>query len=177
MVKQSSVIDGLKETVKASLSPPNYGKDYLSLLRKKKTKEKLLSFVSDNAVKVLMHLARTTDDEEIAKKLRCKVSEVRSTLNKLHEIGLVNYIRSRNPTTGWYSYRWIVNLERFKEWLEEDNKRWKELINDEKEYYACPKCGLDAVFEFSKAFELNFRCPFCNEKLDLVDEAFLKKRK
>ncbi len=177
MVKQSSVIDGLKETVKASLSPPNYGQDYLSLLRKKKTREKLMCFVSDNAVKVLLHLAKTTDDEEIAKNLRCKVSEVRATLNKLHEIGLVNYVRSKNPVTGWYSYSWTVNLDKFREWLDEDDRKWIELINDEKEYYACPKCGLNAVFEFSKAFEHGFKCPFCNETLDLVDENFLKKKR
>ncbi len=146
-----------------------------SLLRKKRVRQRLRDFVSENAVKVLQLLLKTTDDEKIAEKLGCKVSEVRATLNKLHELGIVRYDRSKNPSTGWYTYSWYINPQRFVEWLEEEQKAWKRLLERGEEYYACPVCGLKAVFDFSQAFERGFKCPYCEQALELVDDNFLKK--
>src|SRR3989338_6156097 len=54
-------------------------------------------------------------DEEIEKKLKVKITEIRATLNRLHYRGIANYQKKRNNKTGWYSYTWEIKTKRVAE--------------------------------------------------------------
>ena len=55
------------------------------------------------------------NDEDIAKKMGLKVTDVRTVLNRLHYRGISDYQKKRNKKTGWYSYTWCVNKKRIVE--------------------------------------------------------------
>ncbi len=150
--------------------------NWVKFLKRKPVKERLCT-VAANAIDVLKQLAKTTDDETIANKLKCKVSDVRSTLNKLHELGVVSYNKTKNQQNGWYTYSWFVNPHKFEEWLNEEYHKLERLLREGGEYYVCPVCGATSVYDFSKAYENNFKCPVCQEQLDYLTEDFLKKRR
>ena len=144
-----------------------------ALLREAKVRELLINTAGENAIAVIRELVKHGSDEEIAKKLGVRVSDVRAVLNKLHEAGFVAYERTRDKETGWYYYNWILNLEKMKKWVEErlnmNKKKYLELISGGEKYF-CPKCGIEVVYSFEEAMDISFKCPNCNSTLELLDE-------
>jgi len=114
------------------------------------------------------------NDEDIAKKMGLKVTDVRTVLNRLHYRGISDYQKKRNKKTGWYSYTWCVNKKRIVELVTmEQEASLKKLEGIQKErqnysYFSCPKgCG-DVVFEV--AAEYNFKCPECSTSMVSADD-------
>ncbi len=153
-------------------------KNLTHFLKDAKVREILINTAGENTIAVLRELTKTGEDEKIAEKLNVRVSDVRSVLNKLHSEGLVFYERTRDENSGWYYYNWIVNLEKMEKWIEEklnfNKKRYYELISGGEKYF-CPNCGVETLYSFEDAMDLGFKCPSCNNSLDLLDEEKAKK--
>jgi len=130
----------------------------------------LIDVGGENALAIIRNFYGNLSDEELAKRLKLKISDVRATLNKLHNEGLVSYIRDKDNQTGWYSYSWALNKEKMHDWASEQSKK-KECLNGASgEHYFCPTCGIPSVQEFSHACEKSFRCERCNKMLEFLDE-------
>jgi transcription initiation factor TFIIE subunit alpha len=109
-------------------------------------------------------------DEEIAKKLKVKVTEVRAVLNKMHYQRIAIYQKSKNQKTGWYNYTWEIKKNKLAEILiEQQNEKIKEIknkmsIEQDYNYFHCKDC--DEKMAFENAIEYNFICMKCGGTLD-----------
>ena len=130
----------------------------------------LVELGGENTLQIIKNFYGSLSDEDIAKKLKLKISDVRATLNKLHSVGLVDYIRKKDSETGWYSYSWSLNKEKMNKWIEDEVEGSGIKINNGEEMYFCPSCGSDSLIHFNEATECEFRCPMCNKSLEFLDE-------
>ena len=129
----------------------------------------LIELGGENALAIIRNFYGNHSDDELAKKLKLKISDVRATLNKLHNEGLVNYIREKDSETGWYSYSWSLNLTRIERWAGSQNSKLGAL-NGEVDYYFCTSCGASSITNFESASDGDFRCEKCNKLLEFIDE-------
>lgn len=164
---------------KASISVPKVqvpikrelSKEVQELISKANVRHWLIEVGGENALEVLRALPMVSDDEGLAKKFKIKVSDVRTTLNKLHNEGMVAYVRNKNSETGWYSYTWMINEDRIKRWVEEKYTEQQSYAPQEGVvFYFCKNCGLESAVRFEVAAELTFKCQNCNSALDFLDK-------
>lgn len=108
---------------------------------------------------------RPFTDEEIANKLKVRITEIRTALNRLHFRGIACYQKTKNVKTGWFSYTWQIKTKRIAELLlekqAEEIEKLKKSLAYEKNYvfFSCKeRCEL---VPFEVAAELQFKCPKC----------------
>jgi transcription initiation factor TFIIE subunit alpha len=132
-------------------------------------RQNLIGIGGENALAIVRSFLGNQSDEDLAKKLKIKISDVRATLNKLHNEGLVNYIREKDSETGWYSYSWSLNHQRIEKWATIQLSR---LIvhGGGEDFYFCPSCGASSITNFESAAGSEFRCERCNRLLEFIDE-------
>lgn len=133
-------------------------------------RQNLIEIGGENALAIVRNFYGNCSDEELAKKLKIKISDVRATLNKLHNEGLVNYIREKDSETGWYSYSWSLNHGRMEKWANSQSMNINPHNSEGIDYYFCPSCGASSVTNFESAADIEFRCESCNRMLEFLDE-------
>ncbi|MBN1160312.1 MAG: hypothetical protein JXA43_03760 [Candidatus Diapherotrites archaeon] len=114
-------------------------------------------------------------DEVYAEKLSLKITEIRTILNRLHYRGLVEYQKTRDEKSGWYTYTWgikkveIANL--LKKKLQEELEKYQEKLQANESYmmFSCSNDCHKVPFEIAAEYE--FRCPDCTEEMKSLDEA------
>ena len=108
-------------------------------------------------------------DEELAQKLKLKVTEVRTILNRLHYRGIAGYQKTKNKKTGWYAYTWAIKSKRIAELIieqqEEKIQKAERKIELESNYvfFNC-KNACDSI-PFEIAAEYHFKCPTCGNTM------------
>ena len=145
------------------------------------------SFLERNAgresvkvVEILLRSRKALRDEDIAKKMKVKVTEVRTMLNRLHYRGIANYEKTKDENTGWFTYTWHIDRGKLLETVTgEIIDRIKELekekeIQESYTIFLCKKCKIEMPFEV--AAEYNFRCPECGSEMFCVDPAARKRQ-
>lgn len=130
----------------------------------------LIELAGENALEIVRNFYGNQSDEELAKKLKIKISDVRATLNKLHSEGLVNYSRDKDNETGWYSYSWSLNKEKIENWVSITLREKNDLSKYAIDHYFCPTCRSDSVVSFDIATESQFKCQRCGKDLEFLDE-------
>jgi transcription initiation factor TFIIE subunit alpha len=140
------------------------------ILSDSNVRQNLIGIGGENALAIVRNFYGNHSDEELAKKLKIKISDVRATLNKLHNEGLVNYIREKDSETGWYSYSWSLNHDRMEKWAHNQSSRMSAFSADGVDYYFCPSCGTSSITNFESAAVADFRCDRCNRLLEFIDE-------
>jgi transcription factor E len=125
----------------------------------------------EHALEIVRGFSNNSSDEDMCKKLKIKISDVRATLNKLHSLGIVDYTRHKDSETGWFSYFWCLNVDKMKGWVNEriDEERRNQDFS-RGEYYFCPSCGGASIHEFVSASDFGFKCPTCSSALDFLSE-------
>jgi transcription factor E len=142
----------------------------LTILGDAYVRQMLIEVGGENALAIVRNFFGDHSDEELAKRLKLKISDVRATLNKLHNEGLVNYVRMKDSETGWYSYSWSLNHDRMKNWASSQNGTLVMLGSDGGDYYFCPSCGEATITNFVSAANGDFRCERCNRLLEFLDD-------
>lgn len=112
-------------------------------------------------------------DSKIEEQTHIKLSEIRKTLNLLHNFGAVEYTREKNMTSGWYTYTWKPTQSRALQNVLLNRKkelqalRTKLGVGENSVIYACKQeC---VTLPFTEAAENNFNCPTCSSKLKSYD--------
>ena len=139
---------------------------------------RLIEMGGENTITVLQEFSKDVSDEELSKKTKIKVSEVRAVLNRLHSAGFVEYAREKDPSSGWYSYIWKLKedaVERFLKYCKEEEGLVKRAVNEGSEEYVCRACGVKSVVPFEAAFENQFACRCCGGKMEFLEEVEKKK--
>lgn len=139
----------------------------------------LIGAAGENTITVLREFTAELSDEELAKKAKMKVSDVRIVLNKLHSLGMAQYARSRDKDSGWYSYVWRIDEEKEKEILAPiyKNNNQQEYggemcVESEGDKYFCNGCGDCSIVDFGTAMDRQFKCANCG-----CDLSFFEKKK
>lgn len=128
----------------------------------------LVEIAGENAIDVLQEFSIGMSDEELAKRTKIRVSEVRAVLNKLHGEGLVNYTRSRDKKTGWFSYVWWVNERRGETLLARQEQTV--VLPEGQEFYFCGQCEDGRAYPFEAATDISFKCPKCGGLLKYLEK-------
>ena len=112
-------------------------------------------------------------DEEIAKKMKVKVTEIRTVLNRLHYRGIACYKKTKNKRNGWYNYTWEIKKKRIVELILEEQRENIEKLEAKQDFeknysfFGC-KNSCDIV-PFEIAAEYQFKCPECGETMNSFD--------
>jgi len=189
MLKKSKKTISTKKAIKVKAKPKKEKKKEEVIVLSKEDMVKLAEILSrpfirqmlvnlggENAIAIIRNFDRSSSDEDIAKKLKIKISDVRAALNKLHSEGLVMYNRYKDGETGWYSYSWYLNKDKMEKWAEEHTRRFEdESQNNNEEFYVCPFCGVSTIVNFHDAFEKQFKCDICEKNLEFLDEDKMQK--
>ncbi|MBN2251390.1 MAG: DUF742 domain-containing protein [Candidatus Altiarchaeota archaeon] len=130
--------------------------------------EVLTESMSKEHVTVLKKLSKPKHDEEIAAQLKLKATVVRTLLNDLHAENLVEYERSKNKKTGWYTYLWKKRDDKINEYVNSYLDRRLDDLNRQLEQEregVTFNCGCERSDRVSMgdAMETDFMCPECNQ--------------
>ncbi|BCS90792.1 MAG: transcription factor E [Candidatus Micrarchaeota archaeon] len=159
------------------------------VIKKALQNERFVNFLKSNinevAPEIIEHLSEPVLDEYILKKINSKrepkkqirINVIRSSLNKIQELGFVNY--KKNSQRNWEFFYWYINiskLERFLKELEEQQSSKKEQSSDSScnDFYTCEKCNLEygnkLKISFDKAYDQHFRCEICGSLLTRIED-------
>ncbi len=124
-------------------------------------------------------------DIEIADKTQIQLKMVRKALYTLYDHSLVALRQSRDKQTGWFIFKWRLQLDQWEGFIRNQKRRVLEKLETRLEYeksnefYNCQTPGCPR-HPFAKAFELLFKCPVCSKPMshsnnDLIIKALAKK--
>ncbi len=174
IIIKKKVVTAKKEKKKLKIKEvgltPEEIKQVAEILSKPFIRHMLVDLGGENAIAIVRNFTTGVSDEDIAKKLGLKISDVRAALNRLHREGIVAYNRQKDSETGWYSYSWYLNKNKMEKWAVTQISKFENQCEAGTDYYVCPSCGSSAIFEFDEALDKNFRCEICNNALEFVDE-------
>jgi len=135
---------------------------------------------SEDAYLIMKSLNKGLTDEQIAKKTKLKVNEIRAALNVLHYHGIIIYSKKKAETSNWYTYTWFRKEDRIKELLKDKYYEEMERLNKELESmsnYQFYKCGKGCNrLPFEIAIEYDFKCPECGKAMNNFDTNKEKKK-
>ena|SRR3989338_2704773 len=116
---------------------------------------------------------RHVTDEELAKKMKMKVTEIRTVLNRLHYRGIACYKKTKNKRNGWYNYTWEIKKKRIVDLILEEQKENIEKLEAKHDFgknYSFFSCkNTCSLVPFEIAAEYQFKCPECNQTMDAFD--------
>ena len=122
----------------------------------------------------LIYDKRDVNEFLIAKKLNLTINQVRNTLYKLTNFGLVTFTRKKDKRKGWYTYFWTLNIHNALELLNKNLERETEALKAQlksrqnKRFYVCDTCKTEVTEE--TALSHDFICPECGEVYRLNED-------
>lgn len=133
----------------------------------------LTNCLSEEHIRVLDMLTESKYDEDIAADLELKATIVRTLLNDLHERSLVEYRRTKNKKTGWYTYLWVRREDKIRDHVQNHLKTQLLELNTQLEDETGNvtfQCDCMRV-PYSIAMESNFQCPKCESEFSECDNS------
>lgn len=167
-VKELSTIigAGTKNEKKVSL-------DWIvGLMKDLRLRRKLVEVGGEETIEVIKGLTKYSMDDDISKNFSIKISDVRAVLNKLHTIGIVKYVKTKDSKTSWFVYNWYIdldNLQLLSKKVKEEAAALAMASKNQYDYYFCPSCMTDE-FGLDDSYQMNFRCPICSTMLQPIAE-------
>ena len=126
----------------------------------------LSEVLSEDHMEVIKVIDSPMEDKEISKELDFETSKIRTILNDLLVMNLVNLDRDRQDT-GYCYYRWSRREDKIKEFVEKylDGKirELDESLSGEDEIVF--ECGCSR-YDYGTAIEVGFTCPQCGQRLE-----------
>jgi len=155
----------------------------LKLVERKGVRLFLITVAGDFAPILASNLIDPISDEDLAQKCGMRAADARMVLNKMHNIGIIDYNRSKDKESGWYYYAWFLRADKLMEAYlgkrKNDLEDIEERLENNEAYtlYMCKKC--DLTYDFDNAAELLYHCPICENILDrsITEDDFKKMRK
>ncbi|MCX6767628.1 MAG: hypothetical protein NTY90_02780 [Candidatus Micrarchaeota archaeon] len=135
-------------------------------------KQFITEVTGDRGLKVATCVGDGATDEKIEQKTGIKIAEVRSILNHLHSFGIVEYLREKNLSNGWFTYTWKLNgdraLQNFILFKKKEQETLRKKLAEEAGvlFYKCRK-GCSRL-PFEQAMDKQFRCPQCKSLMHHV---------
>lgn len=167
-IKRRAVEEKGEEESIANVRRKKYSKAVrAAILASAAARQKLIEMGGENTIDVIREFDYDMCDDELAKKIGIKPSEVRVVLNRLHTRGIFSYTRVRDKDSGWYSYIWRLHEERLKDVGCEQAGAGEECRISEG--YCCPACNDERVLDLKEALEIYFKCERCGRTLEFFN--------
>jgi len=102
-----------------------------------------------------------------------KATIVRTILNELHHNSLLEYQRTKNKRTGWYTYLWNRREDKINEFIQSYLKNKLLELNDqlnEETQTITFQCECKRV-PYEIAMDTSFNCGECSNKYEEVDNS------
>ncbi len=134
-----------------------------SVMKAGVVRDVLVESLSEDHVVVLEKLSEPRYDEDVAGDLGIKATVVRTLLNDLHDNRLVEYQRTKNKKTGWYTYMWVRRDDKLVEYVQNYLKGQLNDLNSQltdESGGVTFQCGCMRV-PYEAAMNSNFTCPKC----------------
>ena len=136
----------------------------------------------EDAVKVVMALKELKEatDDQLLPKTEMNLYDIRKILFKLYNHSIVQCDISRDKDTGWFIFRWRVQLDQVKGFINNQKRQILRILKtrleyeEKNEFYYCYMSGCSRV-TFDDAVELIFRCPTCSKALQHYDNSEMAK--
>ena len=136
------------------------------------TLKKVAALFGEDAVIVVEALKGVHEitDNEMAEKTQIRLNMVRKALYRLYDHSLVGLRQSRDEETGWFIFNWRLQPDQLGGFIVNQKRRVLEKLETRLEYekshefYTCETPGCKR-FPFEEAFELLFKCSFCNKPM------------
>lgn len=143
----------------------------VGILSSADVRQRLIDMGGENTIDIIREFDADMTDEELARKISMKASDVRVVLNRLHNLGLFFYTRMRDKDSGWYSYIWKMNEGKLKEFSDsvENSEQGETARVIEGESYHCLNCGPGKLVDFETAMDAQFRCGKCGSALEFFE--------
>jgi transcription factor E len=144
-----------------------------SVMKSGVVRDVLVESLSEGHVNVLDRLTEPKYDEDVAGELKIKATVIRTLLNDLHENSLVEYQRTKNKKTGWYTYLWVRREDKIKEHVQKYLKTHLLDLNtrlDDETKNVTFQCGCTRA-PYEVAMEANFVCPSCGKEFAECDNS------
>lgn len=144
-----------------------------SILKSGIVRDVLVESLSKDHVCVLEKLNKPQYDEDVAENLKTKATIVRTLLNDLHENGLVEYQRTKNKKTGWYTYLWVRRDDKLVEYVQGYLKCQLDELNNQlnsETNTVTFECNCMRV-PYATAMDANFMCPSCDSSFAESDNS------
>lgn len=112
-------------------------------------------------------------EEDILKKTKMPINEIRNIFYKLLSEGIVSFIKKKDKKKGWFIYYWSLDEERsllkIKEELKKEIEELKKdlEIRKKERFYYCDTCKKEIKEE--EALESEFICQECASPYRLLD--------
>ncbi|MCX8197440.1 MAG: hypothetical protein N3G80_03965 [Candidatus Micrarchaeota archaeon] len=136
-----------------------------AVLASAQIRQKLIEMGGENTIDVIREFDKDMTDEELAKKIAVKASDVRVVLNRLHSYGLFTYTRVKDKDSGWYTYVWRLREDKLREFAQPQQEMGEVAEEYEGEIYYCPSCQPKKFVTFEEATVGEFRCQNCGKGL------------
>ena len=136
----------------------------------------------EEGVQIVMALKKfkeATDDQILTyiaedSETEFKLNDVRRILFKLYNHSIVQCDGVRDETTGWFIFRWSLQLDQIEGYIKNQKKRIIRILQTRLDYershdfYYCntPECER---LTFEDAMEYFFKCPNCEKLLQYFD--------
>jgi len=134
-----------------------------------------------DVVMALKELGEATDDQILVyiaerSETELKLNDIRKVLFKLYNNSIVQCDRLRDENTGWFIFRWRLQLDQVEGFIKNKKKRILKILKSRLDFeqaydfYYCytPKC-VRLIFE--DAVEYVFRCANCGKSLEHFDNS------
>ncbi len=127
----------------------------------------------------VLRKSKNISEFKLAERMKLGINQVRNMLYRMNEHNLVTSTRKKDKKKGWYIYYWTFSeFEADQLLLLQKQKKLKDLehrlsVESSEAHYVCKddKLRLDS----SAALEYDFRCPECNNLLEIENKDKLLK--
>jgi transcription initiation factor TFIIE subunit alpha len=114
-------------------------------------------------------------DEQISRRTKMQVNDIRAALNKLHNLGIITYSKEKAKNSNWYTYTWFLEKSRIGElirgWYEAELDKLNEKLSFEQNYVFFKCVNGCEKLPFELAYEYDFKCPECGREMEQQDNA------
>jgi len=126
----------------------------------------------EEAVKIIVALKEMGEatDDQLIPNTEMKLNDIRKVLFKLYNHSIVQCDRSRDENTGWFIFKWRIQLDQVEGFINSQKRRMLKILTTRlvyetnNDFYYCGTLGCNRI-HFEDAVELVFRCPKCGKSL------------
>ncbi len=137
---------------------------FSKIYENKNVREILLKYFEEGCVDILPELNDYIGDEIVSNKKNMKAPIIRKWLNLMHDKSIVEFNRTKDKKTGWFTYFWKIRPDKVVEFTVSDiNKEIEKLTKEIEEIKAHNFVCDCKTWTSTEALESDFVCQECEK--------------
>lgn len=164
VAKKDKIVKNADKTVAVAESVKPVAVRFSKIYENKNVREILLKYFGEGCVDILPELNDYIRDEIVSNKKNMKAPVIRKWLNLMHDKSIVEFNRTKDKKTGWFTYFWKIRPNKVVEFTVSDiNKEIEELEKKIEEIKAHNFVCDCKTWTSTEALESDFMCPGCKK--------------